>query len=60
LVSFTQSETGAAGTDASRVSSLSLRQIAGELAKQGMSTSSGRPYAAAAVMRMLERPRLNP
>lgn len=39
---------------------LSLRQIAAELAKQGMSTGSGKPYAAAAVMRMLERPRLNP
>ncbi len=33
----------------------SLRHIASELAQQGMSTASGKPYAAAAVMRMLER-----
>lgn len=39
---------------------MSLRQIAGELAKQGMITTSGKPYAAAAVMRMLERSRPSP
>lgn len=39
---------------------LSLREIAAELSKQGMITSSGKPYAAAAVMRMLERPRPSP
>jgi DNA invertase Pin-like site-specific DNA recombinase len=35
---------------------LSLRQIASELAMQGLHTSSGKPYAAAAVMRMLKNP----